>query len=496
MAEVKSKPVDMLRWKVIGASTRGASHLRSGLPNQDACDHWLAANRNAAILAVSDGHGSSRHFRSQTGSKLAVEAAIRLLREFMGQQGSHFPEEPAVRDLPRRIVERWLANVATHFAENPFTEAELKHLTEEDSRAPETVTANPAIAYGATLLATAAMQEWVLHLQLGDGDILTVNDAGDTTRPLPEDSRLVGNQTTSLCQPEAWNEFRIRLMQDAAQPPALVLLSTDGYANSFRSEEDFLLIGRDYLAMARERGLEKVEQELPGILEEASKQGSGDDITLGILQRENKGSSAGLAGAPSGKTQALEQLQKDYVVQQQKLSVLESSHRHASKTLHRMQWLLALIAVCVGAYLVAHYWKPWEGVTPPVIQGKKDKQPVTGALSIPHPWTLSIGSGEIDLTAKTKLTAKEIGLSKDKDGKDKDKDSPVAEVVKTKDGLGLKNVSTQEWTVTPAGGKADKKSAKGIVPLQDGTKIDFGGGVSGTIYSGHNLQTLQSPGAR
>jgi len=33
------------------------------------------------------------------------------------------------------------------------------------------------------------------------------------------------------------------------------LLSTDGYANSFRSDEDFLKIGHDYLEIIREQGI-------------------------------------------------------------------------------------------------------------------------------------------------------------------------------------------------------------------------------------------------
>lgn len=492
MAEPKIKSIEKPQWNAVAASTRGASHLRSGLPNQDACDHWTSENHSAAILTVSDGHGSSRHFRSQFGSKLGVAAAIALLREFMGSQESHLPQESAIQELPRRIVEQWLANVAAHFAQNPFTEEELKQLKEEDSAAAEVVMANPSIAYGATLLAVAAVNEWVLYLQLGDGDILVVNDAGETSRPLPEDSRLVGNQTTSLCQPEAWNEFRVRLVHDG-ESPALVLLSSDGYSNSFRSEEDFLLIGRDYLAMVRERGLEKVKQELPGILEEASKQGSGDDITLGILQRDGKIETA-RAAQPSAKTQALEQLKKDYVAQQQKLNDLESSHRHASKSLRRMQWILVIVAVCVGAFVVAYFWKPWE-TSAPVLQGQQGKEPVTGALAVPHPWTLSIGSGEIELSVNSKITAKQLGLDKDTDGGDKDTDTPVAEVVSTKKGLALKNISKQEWTITPAGGKADKKPANSVVTLQDGMKIDFGEGISGTIYSGHDLQTLQAPGA-
>jgi hypothetical protein len=40
-------------------------------------------------------------------------------------------------------------------------------------------------------------------MRLDDGDLLTISADGATTRPIPEDARLVANQTTSLCQPGA-----------------------------------------------------------------------------------------------------------------------------------------------------------------------------------------------------------------------------------------------------------------------------------------------------
>src|SRR2546421_356438 len=64
-------------------------------------------------------------------------------------------------------------------------------------------------------------------------------------------------------------------------------VSTDGYANSFRHEKDFLAVGSDLLAMIREEGLDEVASQLEGWLNDASEHGSGDDITLGLLCRAN-----------------------------------------------------------------------------------------------------------------------------------------------------------------------------------------------------------------
>ena len=167
------------------------------------------------------------------------------------------------------------------------------------------------MAYGATLLAVAIGQAGILYMQIGDGDILAVSADGRTIRPLGLDPRLIGNQTTSLCQPEAWREFRIKLVRpDAA--PALILLSTDGYANAFESDDAFLKIGRDYLEMIARHGRDRVSAELPHILGEASRLGSGDDVTLGMLYREPVASSFN-DRPPEKVAQLPDELQRDLV---------------------------------------------------------------------------------------------------------------------------------------------------------------------------------------
>ena len=67
--------------------------------------------------------------------------------------------------------------------------------------------------------------------------------------------------------------------------PALILVSTDGYANSFVDEAAFLQVGSDFLNVIRTDGLAEVQANLETWLSGASQAGSGDDITLGILCR-------------------------------------------------------------------------------------------------------------------------------------------------------------------------------------------------------------------
>jgi serine/threonine protein phosphatase PrpC len=72
------------QWLCTGKSVRGAAHDRSGLPNQDAIA-WYPESRTGAplILAVADGHGSAKSFRSDRGARFAVNTAIEVIHEFL-----------------------------------------------------------------------------------------------------------------------------------------------------------------------------------------------------------------------------------------------------------------------------------------------------------------------------------------------------------------------------------------------------------------------------
>jgi hypothetical protein len=213
---------------------------------------------------------------------MGVEAAVQALRE----TPVPVPDGHS-QVLAQAIVQAWREAVMAHLAANPFTEQEWAKLPpKEVAQAKLAILANPPIAYGATLLAVFATESEILYLQLGDGDILCVDQHGGTTRPMPADNRLIANQTTSLCQSSAVEDFRAAHFRAAeGPPPALILVSSDGYSNSFQSDEDFLRVGPDYLELLRQYGPEKVEAQLQKILPEASRKGSGDDITLGFLQR-------------------------------------------------------------------------------------------------------------------------------------------------------------------------------------------------------------------
>jgi serine/threonine protein phosphatase PrpC len=271
-------------WDVIGASVRGATHIRTKLPNQDAIAWYAPAHReDCLILAISDGHGAPRYIRSHKGAKLAVKLALEILQEFAADENaaaelSTLPDHADGR-LPRTLVRSWQSAVRHDITAHPFTEDEQLLWSEQRGKGDD----DPMRAYGATLLAALITPTYLLLLQLGDGDILVVDSAGRVGRPpMPQDLRLIANQTTSLCGVTAWQDMRAYFQAFTARPPTLVMLATDGYSNSFANEEGFTAAATDILEHIRTHGPHQTRVQLPTWLRATSSAGSGDDITVAL----------------------------------------------------------------------------------------------------------------------------------------------------------------------------------------------------------------------
>jgi serine/threonine protein phosphatase PrpC len=228
------------------------------------------------LLAVADGHGSARCFRSEHGSRFAVEVAIVVLG---------LPAEDK-ETIANELVRRWREAVRAHLREHPLTAGELNGLERKlGALARRSVELDPVLAYGSTLLAAAVSGSMGIYFQLGDGDILMVSEEGEVSRPWVRSEELLGDETPSLATRNAAEVVQWRVTRAPQPLPELILLSTDGYANSFREDRGFLAVGPDLLQMIRAEGIEPITEKLESWLREASDQGSGDDITLGILWR-------------------------------------------------------------------------------------------------------------------------------------------------------------------------------------------------------------------
>ena len=283
------------QWRIISSSVEGASHKRSGKPNQDRIQFSDSLPATLPlVLAVADGHGGKAYFRSDKGAEFAVEIAIEVFSRLKDSTWDSVKDKKINDSFSREIVQKWLDRVNSDIQTNPFTVDEenlLKTKKEPISKRPGGLNNEGFVAYGSTLIVAVIHDSFILYLQLGDGNILLVSPAGEIDKPLPKDDRLFGNETTSLCLPESWSDFRFRLLPiDSNNPvPALILLSTDGYANSFSQDSEFEKVGIDLLDIICEHkggiqeGITSIQENLPNWLSIASEKGSGDDTTVGIL---------------------------------------------------------------------------------------------------------------------------------------------------------------------------------------------------------------------
>jgi hypothetical protein len=296
-------------WTFIGQSVRGSLHIRNGIPNQDGILPEKTTTGKRLVVSVSDGHGGERYFRSDKGSCFAVESAKEILNNFSNVNENEtysFIKQTAEQNIPKAVVQKWWEKVLRHVKENPFSDDEKKKLREEErekidkqavfeekkenqeEESEETRRTNEEIlikTYGATLLSVLVTEKYIIYFQLGDGDILTVSESGEILRPLKRDERLIANETTSLCLKNAWNNFEVNFQRISSSPPVLIMLATDGYANSFVNDESFQKVASDIWEYINSDGIKEVANSLESWLSEASEKASGDDITVGILCR-------------------------------------------------------------------------------------------------------------------------------------------------------------------------------------------------------------------
>jgi hypothetical protein len=267
-------------WRAMIGTARGAAHDARSMPNQDSAESLATDQAGGIVVAVADGHGHDRHFRSAAGSKLAVRTACSVV-EGLAADGGKQPWGPeraaALRDrLPEAIVARWREAVALDIAAHPYTAAELSVLEQAGD--------GPDIPYGSTLLVALIADGWLVCAQIGDGDLLAVRPDGGAWSPVSGDDLLDGYRTTSLCQPAAVSAFRAAAHDLRATPLLALLLSTDGYGNAQAEEPWQPVVARDIAELAARHDHGWFAGQLPTWAERcASAAGSADDTTIALL---------------------------------------------------------------------------------------------------------------------------------------------------------------------------------------------------------------------
>jgi hypothetical protein len=282
-------------WPVFIGTARGSTHESRHLPNQDNAGWQPVIDAGGVVVAVADGHGAARHFRSSTGSMLAVKATLAVVGELAGATAGPWPAETAdalSSQLPRAIVARWRELVARHLASHPYSPDEAAGL--------ELAHDGPEIPYGSTLLVGLVVPGWLICAQIGDGDMLAVQPDGGAWIPVGGDDRLDGFRTTSLCQDGAVASFRTAVHDLRTEPLLALQLSTDGYGNSQVTDPWQPAVAADLAGLAAEHDHDWFRQQIPLWAQRcASAQGSGDDTTIALLLAPDSARLAAARQAPA-----------------------------------------------------------------------------------------------------------------------------------------------------------------------------------------------------
>lgn len=252
-----------MAWQIIGDTARGITHIRADKPNQDA---WGFVQTTACTcLAVADGHGADKHYRSDVGAQLAVTNALELLQLFAQQSFDTQHIKRSADYLAAKLVQLW---------RNAINEVDQE----------QTPTDKRYSVYGTTLLTVLLTEHYVLYLQIGDGDMLTLSATGEVHRPLGKNAQFVANETYSLGAEDAVCHIEQQVQFFKYHPaPALIFLATDGYANSFADEFGLCQAVQDFQTQIGLHGYRPIQMCLGEWLHETSELGSGDDITVAIL---------------------------------------------------------------------------------------------------------------------------------------------------------------------------------------------------------------------
>ncbi len=275
-------------WQCFGSSVQGERHRKVGQMNQDAL-HWapVSGRDRYVVMALADGHSDRPHVRSSTGANLAVYEASNVFREFLREhaqeQSADFFRDWLTTKLPQQISLEWSREVAADIQETPFSDEEISAFSPD----PDNLMMSSRRAYGTTLLVVATTKHFLMALQLGDGDLLQVDADGHCTYLIePEDDNL-GPERASMGMSDAAQRFRHALipLDNPDDCPVLLLATSDGYSDSFPTTPEFLQVGSDYLQLLRHDGILDVSQQLDKWLQQTTRDGSGDDITVGMMYR-------------------------------------------------------------------------------------------------------------------------------------------------------------------------------------------------------------------
>lgn len=285
----------------------GFSHIERNKGCEDCSGSFSDESKGINIIAVADGHGDARCFRSAFGSKTAVETALEYLRYFAETNLStdngeafyqsilHDPRyrNNCIRQLTDSILAKWHDTVKSDYESTPPSAEDISAAYPDGEKIK-----NIAHIYGTTLIAALMLPKCLILIHQGDGRCDVFYDDGSVDQPIPWDKRCEDNSTTSLCDEDAFERFRSCVIDLSERKVIACCMGSDGVEDAYRDTyTDFggkhTLMGgvntfyKQLLCSIAEHSPEDFMKYLDEMLPEFSRTGSGDDISVaGIVDTE------------------------------------------------------------------------------------------------------------------------------------------------------------------------------------------------------------------
>jgi len=271
---------DLIMIRAFCSKELGVSHKATDKPCQDSVGFYEFSQYQAGIAVCADGHGSEKHFRSDTGSRLAVEIAKRTLKSFWIkiwpgiETGNMKNIEKNLEQIKGHIISEWRKAVENDFKQKGFTSEENELIKKHNIKETDDFIS----IYGTTLIAallTVKPSYW-FALQIGDGAVVIIDkDNNASVVQELQDEALGFGRTTSLCASDAAEHFRHIYRHERING---ISVATDGVVDSFLPEKylEFNLKLRDQFLDNPETAKAALNKFLPKLSED----GSQDDVGI------------------------------------------------------------------------------------------------------------------------------------------------------------------------------------------------------------------------
>lgn len=273
---------------------RGYSHELAGTICQDHSAVKIGSYYSMALVA--DGHGGEQYIRSDQGSRIAVESAIKVIEQALSDR-KQFEELYAQRPddlidrLEQNIIATWNDSVAEYDRDHPLTTAE-KQILDRLKAAGRTMRASDSAfgpieyqRYGTTLIIGILCDDFSFGIQIGDGNLVTVADDDDCTTcmPIPMDEHCHDNITTSICDEKAFRYMHHWFVPVGKPQPMAITVSSDGLRNTFLGDDSFMRYCR--IVVSQMDNVAENEAAIVANLTKRSLTGPQDDTSLAIIWR-------------------------------------------------------------------------------------------------------------------------------------------------------------------------------------------------------------------